>query len=141
MLHLTPTTLQGHTVGKGIKALFFFLSIRFHYFFSFFLKGKKGKAELMETGNWRSCLQGKFGCLSCQVNQANLKLTMSKSFLTEEFGSPTASRSRQRLLCYVCMCLYNPLVWSRAWVTTMPCNRRGWKNAGGKGPGGVGYSS
>lgn len=57
MLHLTPATLQGHTVGEGIKDLF--LSIPFFLFFSFFffLKGKKGKAGLMETENWWTCLQ------------------------------------------------------------------------------------
>lgn len=78
MLHLTPTTLQGHTVGKGIKALLFFLSIPFHYFFFLFLEGKEGEgrvngdwelAELSPTKVWMPLLSSQSGKLEVNHEQ------------------------------------------------------------------------
>lgn len=49
MLHLTPATLQGHTVGEGIKDLFLVYSHLFFFFF-LFLERKEGEGRF--NGNW-----------------------------------------------------------------------------------------
>lgn len=108
MLHLTPATLQGHTVGEEIKGLF--LSILFYFFLFvcligfwglfcfglvlfglvfFPLKRKTGKAGLMETGNWWSCLQVTFGCFLYSNQSGKLEATHEQTSVTEEFGNET----------------------------------------------------
>lgn len=82
MLHLTPATLQGHTVGEEIKGLF--LTIPFDFFsFFFFLMGKKGRVGLMEARNWWSWLPATFGCLCFQASRENLNLPVIKPLITE----------------------------------------------------------